>query len=231
MLRKLAILIVLGAAFTLPVLAAPPGDVQFNGITVTSCSGTIIKGTLLLGAADTNGNPLIGETLELHASGTIFPFLFNVTPIPYEIDIPGLASGPVAMSISVVGDPSTESSIRIVGCSGEILPQASDGRINPGYGDLLAVLYNAETSTGPGIVVYVVDGTVGRSIGAYAGVLFQVDTPRENTIIAELGPTRLIALSSGEFQINIGPDAHGKVYEVIFDRPPGPATALRYFGD
>ncbi|MBK9125573.1 MAG: hypothetical protein IPM16_20945 [Chloroflexi bacterium] len=229
MLRKLAILILVTVGFTLPALAQPAGDVQFDGVTVASCNGTIMEGTLLLGATDTNGNPLIGETLELRAGGTTIPFIFNITPMPFAIDVPSLASGPITMSVRIAGAPATESVTRIVGCGGEILPQASDDRINAGYGDLLAVLYNAETSTGPGIVVYVVDGTVGRSIGAYAGVLFQIDTPRQNTIMAELGPTMLIALSSGEFQINIGPDAEGKVYEVILDELPGEASALRFY--
>lgn len=229
MLRKVAILIFV-VALAVPAAAAPPGVVQFDGVTVTSCSGTIMQGTLLLGATDTNGNPLIGATLELRAGETTIPFVFNATTMPFAIDVPALASGPITMSVRVAGDPATESGTRIVGCSGEILPQASDDRINAGYGDLLAVLYNVETSTGPGIVVYVVDGTVGRSIGAYAGVLFTVDTPRQNTVMAELGPTMLIALSSGEFQINIGPDAEGKVYEVILDELPGPAKALRSFG-
>lgn len=44
--------------------------------------------------------------------------------------------------------------------------------------------------------------------------------PSTNTLIASAGPASLYALTTGEFQINYGPDAEGKTYVVVFDGIP-----------
>ena len=49
---------------------------------------------------------------------------------------------------------------------------------------------------------------------------FIASPPSVNTLIVSVGPASLYALTSGEFQINYGPDAEGKTYVVIFDGIP-----------
>lgn len=96
-----------------------------------------------------------------------------------------------------------------------------DGRLNPLMGDTLAVAY-------PGV-----DDVGGMALNLYcindnADVFFAMQvtaddlpesTPAVNTLV-KASPNcnvAFYALSTGEYQINIGPDAEGKVYEVIFN--------------
>ncbi|MEQ8673691.1 MAG: hypothetical protein RLP44_11930 [Aggregatilineales bacterium] len=49
---------------------------------------------------------------------------------------------------------------------------------------------------------------------------FIASPPSVNTLIQSVGPASLYALTSGEFQLNYGPDAEGKTYVVIFNGIP-----------
>jgi hypothetical protein len=46
------------------------------------------------------------------------------------------------------------------------------------------------------------------------------ETPDVNTVVAEIWPTTLEVLTTGEFQIKIAPDAEGKTCAVILDAIP-----------
>lgn len=110
------------------------------------------------------------------------------------------------------------------GCPAPVPPVGSggpaivtDGRMNPRHGDLIAAIY----SQNDGINVYCVNNS---SQGYFS---FRVDAstvagfpshPSANTLVASSVhcAVHFYILTSGEFQINIGPDAGGDVREMIF---------------
>lgn len=53
-------------------------------------------------------------------------------------------------------------------------------------------------------------------------------TPAKNTLIASKGDLSLYKLTSGEWQINAGPDSEGKVHVVVFDSGFGSTHAFTY---
>jgi hypothetical protein len=100
-----------------------------------------------------------------------------------------------------------------------------DNRLNWQRGDLLAVVYPAADDEGnPALHVYGVDA---NSQGEFLFAItqanlspYQENPPVENTEIKVAGSTSLYMLTTGEFQLNIGPDAEGKVIVLIFDALP-----------
>lgn len=96
-----------------------------------------------------------------------------------------------------------------------------DDRINRGRGDLVAALYvRADREGRPVIRVYNI--TV-ASEGVFAGDFtyamiepYLNNPPSRNTQLQTIGKVTLYALTTGEFQINIGPDAQGKTYVLIW---------------
>lgn len=102
----------------------------------------------------------------------------------------------------------------------EIPFYALDGRLNPLNGDNLAVAYEgSDGNGGTSLDLYCVRAD---STGMLGLQITQDDlpttTPDENTLIAqsEICNVSFYVLSSGEYQVNIGPDAEGKVWELIF---------------
>ncbi|MBK8139196.1 MAG: hypothetical protein IPK52_25820 [Chloroflexi bacterium] len=101
----------------------------------------------------------------------------------------------------------------------------ADGRLNVFHGDLLNVLYAAtDTDGGAAIAVYSLDES-------YVGILegyftaadiapFVADPPQQNTFIGQIAESSLYALTTGEFQINVGPDSEGKIYAMVFSGLP-----------
>jgi hypothetical protein len=96
-----------------------------------------------------------------------------------------------------------------------------DTRINVALGDYIALLYNATSDDGaPEVQVYAVaeDGSKGDFVFAIPSATIEpyiAAPPEENTIIAREGLVALSALTSGEFQFNIGPDAEGREWAVV----------------
>lgn len=100
-----------------------------------------------------------------------------------------------------------------------------DDRLNLSQGELMGVLYARPDNTGrPGIHVYILSApTTGTLQGIYPNsdfARFIGNPPRQNTRIRSIGKTTLYALTTGEFQINIGPDENGRWVAVIFDGVP-----------
>jgi hypothetical protein len=102
------------------------------------------------------------------------------------------------------------------------VPTPPDDRLNWGVADYLVVLYPGTDAQGsPAIRVFGV-GEDGE--GIYLFTITQQDIaafvdnpPAVNTPIMTFGDITLYALASGEFQLNIGPDAEGKTQVIIFD--------------
>ncbi|MEQ8675957.1 MAG: hypothetical protein RIC84_22250 [Aggregatilineales bacterium] len=93
----------------------------------------------------------------------------------------------------------------------------TDGRMNANHGDLIAAVYDISD----GINIYCVNSN------AQGFFSFRVDAstiagfpanPASNTLVASSVhcAVHFYILSSGEFQINIGPDAGGDVREMVF---------------
>lgn len=104
-------------------------------------------------------------------------------------------------------------------------PALSDGRLNPGFGDLTAVIYPWDGAGNPAIHIY---GVNENSQGYILLALSEADladlpkNPPENLLIAQIDnpPVAVYLLTTGEYQINIGPDAGGEVSEIIFTGLP-----------
>ncbi len=95
-----------------------------------------------------------------------------------------------------------------------------DGRLNPLMGDGLAVAYPGVDDSGTqALNLYCVDtfGGVSFAMQVTADDLPE-EIPAQNTLVkaSETCNVAFYALSSGEYQLNIGPDFEGKVYELIF---------------
>lgn len=100
-----------------------------------------------------------------------------------------------------------------------------DDRLNLSHGELMAVLYARTDRSGkPGVHVYGISGaSTGYLLGVYSYSDFEKflgKPPSENTKIKSIGKSTLYALTSGEFQINIGPDEKGELHQVVFSGVP-----------
>lgn len=214
------------------IIALELQDLTFNG-----CNGSIFAGSFHVVAYDEGGavaNAGTGvatnrfyttsyATVSLQQASTSnqkqdFLIDFNGTPITYG-----------TLTVTLAANPTVESPTYRFDCmTGEIsIIEGLDDRINPGMGDLIAVLYARRDATGKtGIQVYSVeaDGT-GVLIDTYLNSDFAPyigNPPAEAVEISSIGDTTLYALTTGEFQINIGPDIEGKITSVIFNGlPPG----------
>jgi hypothetical protein len=100
-----------------------------------------------------------------------------------------------------------------------------DERLNVGLGDPVVLLYNSvDEDDRPEFLVYTSDD------GEKGELLFTIPyldvephlaaPPEQNTLITQQGLVALFALTTGEFQFNIGPDAEGREWAVIVDSLP-----------
>ncbi len=99
-----------------------------------------------------------------------------------------------------------------------------DNRLNWRWGDHLAVIYPAGDADHPMLQIF----GVGEDSRGYHMLNITPDDfapfidnpPAENTLITDAGLVKVYALSSGEFQISIGPDADGSMYDFVFNGLP-----------
>jgi len=105
----------------------------------------------------------------------------------------------------------------------ELLPPVEtppDDRLNWKRGDLYAVIYRRADSNGnPSLQIYDVDAeSHGHLLCVFTQADLSSEPPDQNTLIRACSPiVHLYQLSSGEAQVNIGPDAEGKSYILVFD--------------
>jgi predicted outer membrane repeat protein len=125
-----------------------------------------------------------------------------------------------AISINVLYDPFITGAQPVV--SGPVSLTGPDDRINPGQGDTYAAVYVRRDDEGRAAIhIYCVNN---QSQG-YLGLVVTQDAveavdaaPEINTLVAESDfcNVAFYALTSGEYQINIGPDRGGDVRVLIF---------------
>lgn len=222
-----------------------PASIVFNSIQISSCEADTLQGSVALSVVDSVGTPLdlsiLPDVLLTFRSGsTIVTELLpatEITGVSFGVNIPGLGSGDVELTAALSPDYSVGSPTLRINCGtlgyeiiGLSSGESTDGRLNPNAGDLLNVLYRGTDDSGnPVIDVYDVDGTTGIYIGEFEYELFEPyldEAPETNTELGSVDQATLYALTTGEFQINIGPDIEGKYGIIVFNRLP-PTTIRR----
>lgn len=105
-------------------------------------------------------------------------------------------------------------------------PYYKDDRLNAALGDHILILYNDVGEDGsPEFHMYAVSEDGGKGDLLYtitlADVAPYVDAPPEqHTLVVRQEEMAFYALSTGEFQFNIGPDAQGREWAVVVDGLP-----------
>jgi hypothetical protein len=227
------VLLIMCAVFTTRVMAHAAHSPFCEGI-----NGTFVDNQSLLRFADSTGMGFkVGETLVVDAGGG------SATSVRIEVPrgsgvassgVPGTATYLIdtvgLTSAAVVADGGSFSGF--IWCyapdefavsqmmNGQTPP---DSRINWRHGDLLAVIYpGSDVDGNPLLRVYAVsDG--GK--GDYLCTLHQVDlrprprqTARPDEPIKTCGNVvRFYRLERGALQVEIGPDAEGKVYRMVIN--------------
>lgn len=207
-------------------------DIVFNG-----CQGTEISGSFRIIATDSGGvvvNDVTPADVTLQFSapeGSPAPLnvLVDSSTKPFLINFPATLTSYVTLVISQTSDAGVVSPTYQFNCSGSVCTVGTcgattnddDGRINRRMGDLIDALYVRTDSEGkPSLHVYSInDDSLGTYMGMFAYSDFAAylsEAPAVNTKIKTVDKSTLYALATGEFQINIGPDAEGKITSLIF---------------
>ncbi len=212
--------------------------IDLSGSSITACnfSPGLVEGYLVVVATN------IGGMVE-NPSGTPLPFTITfssgTTSAVYNLSLASDDLLPFGISLGntyipsatvTVSTPNASASITVIcdipeegGGSTPSIP--SDGRINMGRGDLINAVYNTRDDSGqPALGVWAINAdSKGVYTGRFAYELFEpyLDTPpSENTRLGMVGQTTLYALTSGEFQVVVGPDDEGKTYTTVFSTLP-----------
>jgi hypothetical protein len=134
---------------------------------------------------------------------------------------------------SCVGEALTATYYYTYDCPNDAAP---DDRINRHHGDTYAIIYPRRDDAGkPALHIYCVDpaGNGTLDLTVTQEMFDKVPTPpSENTEVAStkcLVPVSLYVLTTGEYQINIGPDIEGKMDIVIFTGLPPANVYYNYF--
>lgn len=212
--------------------------IDLTGSSITACnfSPGLVEGYLVVVATN------IGGGIE-NPSGTPLPFTVTfssgATSAVYNLSLAADDLLPFGISLGNTYIPSATVTVSTPNASANItvicdIPEEgenttpvvpSDGRINMGRGDLINAIYNTRDDSGqPALGVWAIDAdSKGIYTGRFAYELFEpyLDAPpSENTRLAVVGQTTLYALTSGEFQVVVGPDDEGKTYTTVFSGLP-----------
>jgi hypothetical protein len=107
--------------------------------------------------------------------------------------------------------------------AGSSLGVPPDDRLNWRYGDLMDVVYlRRDSQDNPALHVYTVNansvGVIVCTVTHEDATPFVDNPPAQNTFIRACDAhSSIYYLTSDELQMNIGPDAEGKVYVLVFD--------------
>ena len=106
------------------------------------------------------------------------------------------------------------------------VPYLDDKRLNVDLGDNHFLVYNGTSENGS-YEFQVYDVSDGGEKGDLLTVVtdeqiapFLNTPPPEHTLVHQQGPVAFYALSTGEFQFNLGPDADGQTWAVVMDEFP-----------
>ncbi|MCU0476665.1 MAG: hypothetical protein MUC99_11255 [Anaerolineae bacterium] len=248
--RKTFVSLILIVLFSLSAASVQAQTAALINVTQTAfdiCNGEQLEGRFALDIFDANNNLLNGST---NINATIFMNTSNGRSYSrvwaYRSGVMQSfafgKSGPNFVYVDVYAQiGAVVSDTYRYGCDGSItrlgngnIITGPDARINPNNGDLISALYLATGKDNkPAIRVYDIDAnSVGLLRGDYSFSVFEPyigKPPKTNTVITRVGRTVLIALSTGEFQINVGPDAEGKVHEVILNSMPPTRITFSFF--
>ena len=106
------------------------------------------------------------------------------------------------------------------------LEVVEDGRINVGAGEHIALIYNGTGDDGePEFHIHALanDGSMGDFLFAITQeqmAPYLDSAPTQNLLIMREGPITFYALTTGEFQFNIGPDDQGREWALVVDTLP-----------
>lgn len=207
--------------------------------TLNSCAANTFHGQYGLIAYDDAGN-VVNNTTSVNVTGifTTGAGVFETAAYPHNntenytftvyTTSTNLSSGTAYFYLT--DNPSIQTATYVLDCSGPnmyvlVASGGSDDRLNWSHGDLLNVIYSRWDKVGnPEIWVYTLNAA---SEGVLNGI-FKYDDfksylgkpPQQNTRIGKVSQSTLYALTTGEFQINIGPDDEGKTYSIILDKIP-----------
>jgi hypothetical protein len=232
--HKLSLVGTLILLFWLNIRSQAAGEIstlEIRDLSLVGCRGDTFEGSFKVVALDADGavvnliQPV--ETRRFYTTSYAFVWQEGTSTSGqsenFFIDFNGAPITYGTLTIVLKSNPATQSLTYHFNCfTGEITPQKGlDTRINYQIGDLISVLYPSVDSEGnPTIQVYDVesDGR-GTYVGTYSYDLFTPYLnvrPETSVELDRIGKTSLYALTTGEFQINIGPDIEGKVVSVIF---------------
>jgi hypothetical protein len=237
-MKRLAVLMtfamLLLASFT-SMAAGAPSKFVVQSVSLTQCSGPLIEGQLQLAVVDSAGVILNGSiaaattVYATHSNGPVGAVSWDfVAGQSYQFAFVVGSADVTGISMTVLLNGTTISSPLIkVNCDGTTQvgspvqgPAAGDARLNAFNCDLTSALY----AVGSGISVWDIGAD---SKGTYKGVYTLADVgdladaaPEVNTFVKSLGHTSLEVLTTGEYQIKIGPDETGKVCTMVADGLP-----------
>lgn len=209
---------------------------------LTACNGPLIEGTITVAAYD-SGGALVNDAVPLsalvyanHSNGAVSPIAWNfLAGQAYHFAITAGSSPVTSVTLQVAAASNTSIVTPAVniGCDGTVsigggdASGESDLRLNRFHCDLTAALY----STYRGIEVWEIQpDSSGLYQGAYTlddAAEYAESAPESNTVVAEVWPTTLEVLTTGELQIKIAPDAEGKSCAVILDTIPPTSVYFR----
>ena len=217
---------------------------------VAAACGVVASG-VITGGSTANFGPFTiekGSTIFLKVTNTAlipinYGIVVTVGGIPVFVNNGTIQAGETETASTVLTQTVTASaSVLVIGGDAEYVgrvkcPSTAAGDdtppLPPGDGRLGALGTNGAVYTDEdGIGVYGVDenGDGFEALFISAAELAALpDMPAENLLLAgdADGPFAIFKLTTGEYQVNIGPDAEGKVQVVIFDGIP-PTTVYGY---
>lgn len=219
---------------------AQASALEITGAAFTRCQNGIIEGSFGVIAYDADGKvtnsvtPLATAILVYSSTGEFVGSSWDYVAGQSVAFAFAFADGFTYTDIAV--EAGARSDTWRFHCNGVIenlgggLSGLSDGRLNYYHGDLINVLYRSNVDSQPAIAVYGLDedsNGIRRGYFTLDDIAPYIDNPPAvNTAIRTIDESTLYALTSGEFQINIGPDDEGKLYTVIFDGLP--VTSVYY---
>jgi hypothetical protein len=114
------------------------------------------------------------------------------------------------------------------------IPYANDDRLNLNWGNEVALIYNDKDENDDPIFNVYTTSYENSNAGERGEFLFSVtldeisdyigNPPSDNQLIKSGGPVAMYALTTGEFQFNIGPDAEDREWAVVVDGLPASKT-------
>jgi hypothetical protein len=198
----------LAALMVSPALAGSAPVTHSVTITSVNCSTGQVTVSITI-----NGSPSTSHTVTITNSST------GTSTTPHTVTH---SSGSFTETVSgTLASISGGDTIKVTSASGPYSMTATttaacdDGRLN-WYVWSTAVIYCSDAD---GITIYQAskEGKIGQVFNVTAAELAALPAkPASNTLIKKVGTVALYKLTSGEYQLNVGPDSEGKTQVLIW---------------